>query len=332
MFEIKEFKAAEATVEQWRDYFTVFSSNLRDIYPDDDEMDFDIFMPQWKSMLTGSSIYSKDFIAYFNEKPVAIAFFRKRDDTDRVETMVIILKEFRRKGLGTQLLNILKKEAAKKELKKLLVFSVDLVPAGEFFLSAAGAKLGLVQKGNQLKISELDLNLMKKWVEEGKNAGFESGTWENQLPEEYLEEFVKAYNSINDAPHGTIESLNTNVTVETMKNTLETYQKAGTNYIVSWVRNTKTGEFALISDLYIRRTKPFAAMQYFTVTVPKYRGNGFGKLVKALNALFLVENRPRIRFIRTSNAEVNEAMLAINEKMGFKHYQTHSFWELDVDK
>jgi len=25
-------------------------------------------------------------------------------------------------------------------------------------------------------------------------------------------------------------------------------------------------------------------------------------------------------------------MLAINEKMGFKHYQTHSFWELDVDK
>ncbi|MHA1435819.1 MAG: GNAT family N-acetyltransferase, partial [Candidatus Heimdallarchaeota archaeon] len=53
-----------------------------------------------------------------------------------------------------------------------------------------------------------------------------------------------------------------------------------------------------------------------------YRGRGLGKWLKAEMALFIKNQYPEIKFIQTSNADMNDPMLSINDRMNFKLQHT----------
>ncbi len=330
MIDIKEFFPENATMDEWLDYHKVWKNYYSELRPDDEPVELDAFIDSTKAKCNRNYTKGIEITAFVDGEIAGTGSLYKFQGDEKVHADIIVLHKQRRKGVGSAVLKKISEIARLSGFERLFLFSADTIPSGELFLIKAGAKLGLVQKGNQLKMNELDTELMKRWIQNGYNPDFECGVWINEFPEKYIDELVNALNFINDAPHGEMQNMALKMTPEILKAHLESYKKAGSEYVVSWVRNIKTGEFAAVSELILRKTRPSVASQMETVTVPKYRGNGFGKLVKALNALFLAEERPQIRFIRTSNAEVNGAMLAINEKMGFKHYQTHSFWELEL--
>lgn len=332
MIELKKFSIKTATMDDWRDYHKVMQQFFMELFPIDDPVELDPFMTSEKGWLNTESCKYVIFIAYDNGKVAGVGSMTKNDGQAQVFTDIVVFSEHRRKGIGTILLNKLCEEAASFGFKIFSFCSVDIIQSGEDFLMKNGAKKGIIQKGNQVLIKDLDENLMRKWVDDGNSPEYESGVWINEIPEEHLEKYSEAYNSINDAPHGDLENMKTIMTPDSMREFIKRIIEGKNEIIISWVRDKNSGEFAAISDVIIYNTKKYAAFQNNTLTVPKYRKNGFGKLVKALNALYLIDFRPEVRFIRTSNANVNEAMLAINEKMGFKQYQTHTFWELEVEK
>lgn len=332
MTELKRFISKTAAMDEWRDYHCVAQKYFIEMFPEDDPIELDAFVVSEKGWLNTGGVISVFFLAYINSEIAGLGSMTKNDGQAQVFADVIVLPEHRRNGVGTILLNRMREEAVNNGFKTFSFFSVDTVPAGEAFLTNAGLKKGLIQKGNQLIMKNLDINLMRQWVHGGIKNSYESGVWLNEVPEEHLENYAAAYNSINDAPHGNLENMKTSMTADSMRALVKRIIEGKNNIVISWVRNIENGEFAAISDIVITGAKKYVAFQNNTMTVPKYRGNGFGKLVKALNALYLIENRPQVRFIRTSNAEVNEAMLAINDKMGFKQFQVHTFWELEVEQ
>ena len=53
-----------------------------------------------------------------------------------------------------------------------------------------------------------------------------------------------------------------------------------------------------------------------------YRGNGFGKYLKAKMFFHLLMNYPDFNIISTDTMQWNKYMYKINEDFGFKHYKT----------
>jgi len=331
VIELKRLFAETATTEEWHDYHRVMGRYYEDI--NGEPVEREPFLRTAKSGMTSGNCVERTFLAYDNGVVAGGGSFARYDGWGIVFTDIEVLPEFRRRGIGNRLLDRLRSEAHAVGLAKLFLFTVDNVPSGEPFLIRRGAQKGIVQKGGRLFTKDIDIALMRRWIAAGAKAGFESGVWHNRIPEEHIDRYVVAYNSINDAPHGELETTQTAMTPDAMRAIIRRFiVNGGNDILIAWVRDTLSGEFAAISELALNRSQPTQAFQNNTMTVSRYRGNGFGKLVKAQNALHLIEHWPRIQSIRTSNAEVNDAMLAINEKMGFKQVQTHTFWELAVDR
>lgn len=330
MIEFKRLFAETATTEEWHDYHRVMGRYYEDM--NGEPVEREPFLRTAKSGMTSGNCVERTFLAYDNGVVAGGGSFARYDGFEIVFTDIAVLPEFRRRGIGRRLLNRLCSEAQALGLAKLFLFTADTVPSGELFLLRNGVKKGIVQKGNRLFTKDIDVALMRRWIAAGTKAGFESGVWHNRIPEEHIEQYVVAYNSINDAPHGELETMAVAMNPGAMRAIIRRFVvNGGNDILIAWVRDTASGEFAAISDMALNRSQPMQAFQNNTMTVPKYRGNGFGKLVKAQNALHLIEHWPRVRAIRTSNAEVNDAMLAINEKMGFKQVQTHTFWEMGTE-
>ncbi|MYM18474.1 hypothetical protein GSY69_00375 [Brevibacterium sp. 5221] len=69
------------------------------------------------------------------------------------------------------------------------------------------------------------------------------------------------------------------------------------------------------------------AQQEETVTARAHRGRGLAGTVKRLNAAHLRERRPDVAWVQTYNACENDAMLAINNAVGFEPVAFTGLWE-----
>jgi GNAT superfamily N-acetyltransferase len=64
--------------------------------------------------------------------------------------------------------------------------------------------------------------------------------------------------------------------------------------------------------------------------VPKHRGHGIGKWIKARMVERILAERPTARYVRTGNAYSNAAMLSINDRLGFKIIWSTVVWQIPI--
>ncbi len=72
---------------------------------------------------------------------------------------------------------------------------------------------------------------------------------------------------------------------------------------------------------------PHQAWQEITIVDPAHRGHRLGLAVKLANLDFLAERAPDVRTIRTSNAQENAPMIAVNDMLGFEIVGVGMFWQ-----
>jgi GNAT superfamily N-acetyltransferase len=77
-------------------------------------------------------------------------------------------------------------------------------------------------------------------------------------------------------------------------------------------------------------TKPGIGLQGDTAVLDSYRNRGLGRWLKAAMIEKVLDERPDVKFIRTSNAESNAPMLKINQELGFQPYQSSSICQLET--
>ena len=81
---------------------------------------------------------------------------------------------------------------------------------------------------------------------------------------------------------------------------------------------TADGVVAAYSDIATTVHEPGRAYQWGTLVDPAHRGRRLGLAVKVANLAHLQATRPDITRLITYNAEVNQHMIAINERLGFE--------------
>lgn len=252
---------------------------------------------------------------------VRVSFYD--DNRHLIEGGIGVLPEYRRQGLATGFLPKIV-EIAEANGRTLFIIGTDsTVPAGHAFLESIGASGGLETHNNQLILGEVDTSLLQAWVDVAKTSAkdFEMGLWSDTYPEDEIEDICRLFEVMNDAPMGDLQ-------VEG-----EASMKArGIERWELYVRHKPSGELAGFTATYWDPENPENLGQGGTAVLPKYRGNGLGKRLKAAMIQKVLAERPVVKRIRTGNADSNAAMLAINNALGFKPYIAGMAWQIEIEK
>lgn len=241
---------------------------------------------------------------------------------------------YRRQGWARHLVRPIVEVAQERSRSTLIASSDSKIPAGEAFLERLGARVGLASHVNQLEVADVDPVQLRQWQEQAREraADFEIGLWDGPYPEDELEAVAELNKVMNSAPRGDLDVEDFDWTSEQLRQTEASLQHQGIERWTVYARHRPTGQFAGYTETYWNPNRPETLQQGNTGVFPAYRGYGLGKWLKAAMLEKILHDKPQVKRVRTGNADVNEAMLAINRKLGFKPYKSIKTWQVEREK
>jgi GNAT superfamily N-acetyltransferase len=247
---------------------------------------------------------------------------------------ISVLPEHRCQGLGRRLLALLT-EAAQADGRRLLVTETfDRQPGGEAFMIHLNAKKGIEAHVNQLRIDELEGDLVKQWLEQGRllSTDFELGVWAGPYPEEQLSAVIHLTELTNQQPFGDLEIEAAHMTSEQLRQSEQMLFARGYQRWTYYVVEKATGKFAGYTETVWNPNRPEILSQGMTGVFPEYRNRGLGRWLKAAMLDKVLKERPQVKYVRTGNADTNAAMLKINTELGFKPYMASALWQVEIER
>jgi len=202
------------------------------------------------------------------------------------------------------------------------------------FNTGIGSKKVMVITESKVQIEELEDNLLKEWIKEGKDSNKTSiiKIFENYIPKEYIEEFAKTFTEVeNDEPRGEQERGDEIFTVEYFRNQEVTAKKTGVT-ILTCCALEEDGHISAFTKVKIIPGKEKKIEQGLTGVLKRYRGKKLGKWVKATMIEYLMKNYPETKEIITGNADTNKAMLHINNALGFKKDKEINVYQITLQE
>lgn len=246
-----------------------------------------------------------------------------------------VLPEYRCQGFGRQMLGMILPFVKKHNRSLLMVWSNDRVPAAATFLERIGGRRGQEGRVNQLKISELDRDLIDRWLKQNEHLAseFELGLWTGEFPEDRLEEIAALLQKLaNDQPRDNLEIEDMKFTPEMIREMQQNMLATGDQRWMLHVLDRSNQKLVGWTEVYWHPNRPMILNQGFTAVDATYRNKGLGRWLKATMMKKILEERPQVEFVRTRNANSNAPMLKINDEMGFKPYNSITAWQINAEQ
>jgi mycothiol synthase len=268
-------------------------------------------------------------IAAFGEASI----YHTGDNEHVIDFNIEVLPEFRRQGLGCQMLRLIAEHAQRNNRRLMITEANGRVPASAEFLSGMGGRRGLEEHLNQLRVAELDQNLVLRWMEQSRPllSLFQLGLWDGRYPEDRLQQVADLLQVVaNDQPRDTLEIEDMNYAPEVVRQ-FESQMLAGGDQ--RWVHHAvdrENGCLAGLTEVFWNPNRPALLWQGFTGVMPDYRCKGLGRWLKAEMLSKVLRERPEVKVIRAGNANSNGPMLKINRELGFKPYVSWTVWQVDT--
>lgn len=250
-----------------------------------------------------------------------------RDNRDHCWLMAFVRPEWRRHGHGTAMLTALE-DAARARGRQRAGSQADYAyelgaegrgSAGVEFLLARGYTLALgdVKRVLDLPVAE---ELLADLVAEAApyHRAYALRAFVGPCPDDLVDSYARLLGSLTtEAPVGT-KQIEPEVYDEARVRHEEAVAvEAGrTSYVT--VAVDRDGEAVAYSQLLVPRHEPGRAYQWGTLVHPAHRGRRLGLAVKAANHRLLQQHEPGLSVCLTWNAEVNDHMIGINERLGFR--------------
>lgn len=265
---------------------------------------------------------------------VGVAEGRHSDDgtnPDLVWAQIRVKPEARRSGVGSLLLGQLARSTAELDRTWIKGWVFDTVPAGAAFAEAVGASAKLEHHENVLAIQDIDWNLMTEWVAQGtaRAPGYQVMTHEDGWPAELNDGMANLYYILErDMPMADgFEPREW--TAEKVEQMLAHYAET-TDSVTAIALDPASGAPVGMSQLMRRHADPATWIVTTTMVDPDHRGLSLGKWLKGAVNLAARDRWDEGVYQETGNAFTNDAMLAINREMGFKHEFTTTDVEMTV--
>lgn len=245
-----------------------------------------------------------------------------------------VLPASRRQGLGRLLLHRCADVAQHRGLRLVIGQTRDNVPSGAAFCDRLGAELALVGQENRLDLSAVDRALVDRWLAEGRlrAPGYRLEFVAGLTPPRLTQQVADVVNVMNTAPRENLDIGDTPVTPALVREYECADAAAGVEQWAYYAVEEATGRFVGLTSIAIRPATPDRVHVRDTGVEPPHRGRGLGKWLKAAMTRQILAEMPEVRWVITHNAGSNDAMLAINEQLGFRTQAVHTTWQLATDR
>ncbi len=195
-----------------------------------------------------------------------------------------------------------------------------------------GLKRALSERRSRLLISELDHDLMRRWIERASDraSDYELLFMESPYPEEHLAKFAEMLSIMNTAPNEDYEMDDEHFSPQNWRDVEESVLGAQSRIHNVTAVHKPTGGFVGYTQMKVQQLQPDLAHQWDTGVDPDHRNKGLGRWVKAAMIEMITAEYPEIDRVDTENAVSNDAMLSINVEMGFKPIHESYLWQGDL--
>ncbi|WP_139978002.1 GNAT family N-acetyltransferase [Nocardioides litoris] len=186
------------------------------------------------------------------------------------------------------------------------------------FAEAAGYALALgdVQRWLDLPVEDAPLEELAAEAAE-RHGAYELRSWVGPVPDELAEGWAALDGSLTtEAPMGELEHEPMQVDVARLREQEESVERQGRTTYHS-VALAPDGDLVAYS-LLVQGAQSTTAYQWGTLVRRDHRGHRLGLAVKVANLRLLQAERPDATRVSTFNAEVNDHMVAVNARLGFR--------------
>jgi GNAT superfamily N-acetyltransferase len=263
---------------------------------------------------------------------------------------VEVLPEFRRRGIGTALLDHLAAIAVASGRPVLQADAIHTRPAtgeriepptefgwlsaddpGVRFLLARGYRLEQVGRISALPLPVDPALLTEKRAAAQTAAGddYRVVAWIGPTPADRVDDLATLKTRMStDAPSAGIDYNEERWDAGRVARWDRQLADSGRERLTVAAEHIPTGKLAGFNELYLSADRSRPVTQEDTLVLAEHRGRRLGMLLKVANLQQLAEVNPSSPMVTTFNAEENRHMLDVNEAVGFTAIGYEGAWKL----
>jgi GNAT superfamily N-acetyltransferase len=229
---------------------------------------------------------------------------------------IVVHPKARRAGLGRALLTEVVRLACHEGFSALGVEVPGDTTAIEFY-EKFGFERVFTEIRSVLALSTVDWYSLGE-VAAGIGAGYRIDFYSGGPPEDLYPAYASAKAEVRESYDlGDLELRPSSYEPQRLKASIETLAARGLKLYVVVAVHEKSGEVAGLTEVVVPQQHPTRADQYDTVVVPRHRGYGVGRAIKARMLFELRSAEPGLTQVQTWNAMVNEPLIRVNQELGF---------------
>lgn len=312
-----------------------FDNRLQsEIYPDDPLIPFE--MTAIDARHTSSFVETAHFWIRDSDGSIAGSagcLWRKGGANRHLLRISITVRpDQRRRGIAMSLLSHVVHVVRQDGHILLIGATSGSVPAGEMFAKRMGAEPGLSHHTNRLLLSAVPNNLVTKWTTEIPHSAtaYRLLVIDGAYPNDRIEVIAALHEVMNTAPRDDLRIKDERMPVDILREIERRFAATGAERWSMFLEHIPTGEIVGFTEVMWEPQFPQTVWQLGTAVELRHRGHNLGKWLKASMFERIMRERPQAVEIRTSNADSNDAMLAINRQLGFTPLETSTIWQVEV--
>ncbi|UUT35449.1 GNAT family N-acetyltransferase [Microbacterium elymi] len=203
------------------------------------------------------------------------------------------------------------------------------------FMRAHGYTLEQIERNSVLALTNDARAHVERLLAEARAAatGYRVVQWAVPTPAEYVDGYAwMKSRMVTDAPSAALEFDDEVWDAARLADHERPYLEAGRTLHVTAAQHIATGELAAFNELVIGTDRTAATSQEDTLVLAEHRGHRLGLLVKCQALHDWHQIAPRSPRVITYNAEENQPMLDINERIGFVPVAYNGAWKKTLSR
>jgi GNAT superfamily N-acetyltransferase len=230
-----------------------------------------------------------------------------------------VLPSQRMRGHGAQAMEFLLARAAADGRTKVGADAWDGNPGGGFLERRGFAKASQAINRRQ-HLAEVSLEDVARQYDEAaaSASAYELVRVVGRTPEDLMPAVAAMSAAINDAPLDDLDIEDEVFPPERIRAYEEAQLAGGSRLYRLMARHRETGELAGHTVVAVEIDRPEIGHQHDTTVVRAHRGHRLGLLLKAGMILWMADVEPQLQTVDTWNAESNDHMIGVNEKLGYR--------------